>query len=122
MVAPALASETAFLGRGLAATHESALLRGVAEVHEIEASVLAVGRSQQIRDDFAQGRVIPAEHMLEEDLAVKNHPRQNVGARIEFLGSRGARSRAGSSLALENGRASDRRGISNQRADRVARA
>ena len=82
--APALAGETDFLVRALDALLDPGLLRGVGDVHEFDAERLAVGALAD-RDDFAQGRVFQAQHMIEEDLAVEIGLLEAVGARIEFL-------------------------------------
>jgi hypothetical protein len=82
--AAALAGKTDFLVRALDALLEPALLRGVGDVHELDAKRLAVGAFAD-RDDFPQGRVFHAEHMIEEDLAVEIALRETIGARIEFL-------------------------------------
>src|ERR1700724_2378701 len=67
--APALAGETDFLVGALDTLLNPCLLRGVGNVHELDAEGLAVG-SLADRDDFAQAAVFEAEHMIEEDLSV----------------------------------------------------
>src|SRR6185369_550378 len=82
--AAALAGKTDFLVRTLDALLDPALLRGVGDVHELNAEGLAVGALAD-RDDFAQRRVFHAEHMIEEDLAVEIAFGEAIGARIEFF-------------------------------------
>src|SRR3954452_9052587 len=68
--AAALASETDFLVRPFDALLNPALLRGVADVHELYAQGLAVGAFAD-RDDLAQRRVFHSQHVIEEYLAVE---------------------------------------------------
>ena len=82
--AAAFAGETDFLVRTFDALLDPALLRRVGDVHELDAERLAVGALAD-RDDFPQGRVFHAEHMIEENLAVEIGFHEAVGARIEFL-------------------------------------
>src|SRR5450631_685281 len=82
--APALAGETDFLVRTLDALLNPGLLGAVGNVHELDAERLAVSAFAE-RDDFPQGRVFQAQHMIEEDLAVEIALREAVGTRIEFF-------------------------------------
>ncbi len=68
--ARALAGEADLLVRTLDALLDPGLLRGVRDVHELDAERLAVGALAD-RDDLAQRRVFEAEHVIEEDLAVE---------------------------------------------------
>ena len=82
--AAALAGEADFLVRTLDALLDPGLLRGVGDVHELDAERLAVGALAD-RDDLAQRAVFEAEHVIEEDLAVEIGFGEAVGARIEFF-------------------------------------
>ena len=82
--ATALAGETDFLVRTLDALLDPGLLRGVGDVHELDAERLAVGALAD-RDDFAQRAVFEAEHVVEEYLAVEIGFGEAIGARIEFF-------------------------------------
>src|SRR6201992_665476 len=82
--APALAGETDFLVRTLDAFLDPALLRGVGDVHELDAERLAIGALAD-RDDLAQARIFEAEHVIEEDLAVEIAIDETIGTRIELL-------------------------------------
>src|SRR5258706_398580 len=79
-----LAGKTDFLVRALDALLNPCLLRGVRNMHELDAERLAVGALAD-RDDLAQRGVFHAQHMIEEDLAVEIAVDETVGARIEFL-------------------------------------
>ena len=82
--AAAFAGETDFLVRPLDALLNPALLRGVADVHELDAEGLAIGALAD-RHDFTQRGVFHAEHVIEEDLAVEIAVHEPVGARVQFL-------------------------------------
>ena len=57
-----------------------ALLRGVGDVHELDAERLAIGAAQD-GDDLAHRREFEAEHLVEEDLAVEVGFGEAVGLR-----------------------------------------
>src|SRR4051812_683146 len=82
--AAAFAGETDFLVRSLDALLNPALLRGVADVHELDAEGLAIGALAD-RHDFTQRGVFHAEHVIEEDLAVEIAVHEPIGARVQFL-------------------------------------
>ena len=60
------------------------LVRGIGDVHELDAERLAVGALAD-RDDLAQRAVFEPEHVIEEDLAVEIGLRETIGARIELF-------------------------------------
>ena len=73
-----------FLVLALDALLDPALLRGIGDVHELDAEGLAIGAAQD-GDDLAHRREFEAEHHVEEDLAVEIGLGEAVGARIELL-------------------------------------
>ncbi|MHC2277016.1 hypothetical protein ACVME8_003627 [Bradyrhizobium diazoefficiens] len=80
----ALAGEGDFLIGPLDALLDPGLLRGIADMHELDAERLAVGALAD-RGDLAQRAVFEAEHVIEEDLAVKIGLAEAVGARVELF-------------------------------------
>src|SRR6185312_11852904 len=80
----ALAGETDFLVRPLDALLDPGLLRGIRNVHELDADGLAVGALAD-RDDLAKRAVFKAEHVIEEDFSVEIGVGEAIGARIEFF-------------------------------------
>src|SRR5437879_9105262 len=82
--ATALAGETDFLVRPLDTLLDPGLLRGVRDVHELDAKRLAVGAFAD-RNDLAKRAVFEAEHVIEEALAVEIGFGEAVGARIELF-------------------------------------
>ena len=63
---------------------DPAFLRGIGDVHELDAERLAVGAAQD-GDDLAHRRELEAEHLVEENLAIEVGFGEAIGARIEFL-------------------------------------
>src|SRR3954470_3774395 len=82
--APALGREADLLVGAFDALLDPGLLRGVGDVHELDAERLAVGALAE-RDDFLERAVFEAEHVVEEDLAVEISLREAIGARVEFF-------------------------------------
>ena len=82
--APALTGKRDFLVRSFDAFLNPGLLRGVGDMHELDAERLAVGALAD-RDDLAQGAVFEAEHVIEEDLPVEIGFRKAIRARIELF-------------------------------------
>src|SRR6185437_130632 len=82
--AAALAGEADFLVGALDAFLYPAFLRGISDVHELDAERLAV-RALADGDDLAQGRVFKTQYTVEEDFAVEIAINKAIGARIEFL-------------------------------------
>src|SRR5262249_42800811 len=80
----AFAGERDFLVRPLDARLDPTLLRGVGDVHELDAERLAIGAAKD-RENFAQRAEFEAEHAVEKDLAVVVRFGEAVGARIEIL-------------------------------------
>src|SRR5262249_58280155 len=72
------------LVRPLDALLDPTLLRGVGNMHELDAERLAIGAAKDC-ENFAQGAEFEAEHAVEKDLAVVVRFREAVGARIEIL-------------------------------------
>ena len=72
------------LVRALDALLDPRLLRGVGDVHELDAERLAIGALAD-GDDLAQRAVFEPEHVVEEDLAVEIGFGEAVGARIELF-------------------------------------
>ncbi|MHC2820274.1 hypothetical protein ACVMBY_003834 [Bradyrhizobium huanghuaihaiense] len=95
------------------------LLRGIADMHELDAERLAVGAFAD-RGDLAQRAVLEAEHVIEEDLAVEIGFAEAVGAGIELfavaLGFDAERIELGMEVAAHAVGADQHQG-----ADRVAR-
>src|SRR5882672_4583070 len=82
--AASLARKTDLLVRTLDALLDPGLLRGVGDVHELDAERLAVGAFAD-RDDLAKRAVFEAEHVVEEYLAVEIAFGKSIRARIEFF-------------------------------------
>ena len=82
--AAALAGETDLLVRTLDALLDPRLVRGIGDVHELDAERLAIGALAD-RDDLAQRAVFEPEHVIEEDLAVEVGLRETIGTRIELF-------------------------------------
>src|SRR6476646_8079037 len=82
--AAALAGEADFLVRALDAFLYPAFLRGIGDVHELDAKRLAVCAPAD-RDDLAQSRVFKPQYMVEEDFAVEIAVDKAIRARIKFL-------------------------------------
>ena len=82
--AATFAGERDLLVRPFDALLDPGLLRGVADVHELDAERLAVGAVAD-RGDLAQIGVFEAEHVIEEDLAVEIGFAEAVGARVELF-------------------------------------
>ena len=80
----ALDGEADLLVAAFDALLDPAFLRGVGDVHELDAERLAIGAAQD-GDDLAHRREFEAEHLVEENLAVEVGFREAVGARIELL-------------------------------------
>ncbi len=80
----ALAREGDFLVAALDALLDPAFLRGIRDVHELDAERLAVGAAQD-GDDLAHRREFEAEHLVEENLAIEIGFGEAIGARIEFF-------------------------------------
>ena len=80
----AFAREGDLLVAALDALLDPRLLRGVGDVHELDAERLAIGAAQD-GDDLAHRREVEAEHLVEEDAAVEVGFGEAVGARIELL-------------------------------------
>src|SRR5262249_59399210 len=76
--AAALAGEADLLVRPLDALLDPRLVRGIGDVHELDAQRLAVGALADA-DDLAQRAVFEAEHVIEEDLAVEVGIAEAVG-------------------------------------------
>ena len=79
----AFAGEADLLVAALDALLDPALLRGVGDVHELDAERLAIGAAQD-GDDLAHRREFEAEHHVEENLAVEIGFGEAVGLRIEL--------------------------------------
>src|ERR1700761_6944095 len=82
--AAALAGEADLLVRTFDALLDPRLVRGIGDVHELDAERLAVGALAD-RDDFAQRAVFEAEHVIEEYLAVEVRFRETIGAWVELF-------------------------------------
>src|SRR5207253_3317240 len=82
--AAAFGRKTDLLVRTLDALLDPGLLRGIGDVHELDAERLAVGALAD-RDDLAQRAVFEAEHVIEENLAVVIGFDEAVGAGVELL-------------------------------------
>ena len=82
--AAAFAGEADFLVRALDALLDPGLLRGVGDVHELDAERLAISALAD-RDDLAQRAVFEAQHVVEEDLSVEIGFDKSIGARIELF-------------------------------------
>src|ERR1700682_5363985 len=82
--APSLAGKTDFLVGTFDALLDPGLLRGIGDVHELDAERLAVGALAN-RDDFAKRAVFEAEHVVEEDFTVEIACGKTIGARIELF-------------------------------------
>src|SRR5215475_2714691 len=82
--ATAFTGEADLLVRALDALLDPGLLRGIGDVHELDAERLTVGALAD-RDDLAQRAVFEAEDVIEEDLAVEIGLAEAVRARIELL-------------------------------------
>ena len=80
----ALAREGDLLVRPLDARLDPALLRGVGDVHELDAEGLAIGAAQN-GEDLTQRAEFEAEHLVDEDLAVVVGVGETVRARIEIF-------------------------------------
>ena len=80
----ALAGEADLLVAAFDALLDPAFLRGIGDVHELDAERLAIGAAQD-GDDLAHRREFEAEHLVEENLAVEIGFGEAVGARIELL-------------------------------------
>ena len=80
----AFAGEADLLVAPFDARLDPALLRGVGDVHELDADGLAVCPAQD-GDDFTHRREFEPEHLVEENLAVKIGFFKAVAARIEFF-------------------------------------
>src|SRR5262245_19828568 len=80
----AFAGERDLLVRPLDALLDPTLLRGVGDVHELDAERLAIGAAKDC-ENFAQRAEFEAEHAVEKDLAVVVRFGEAVGARIEIL-------------------------------------
>src|SRR5262249_2835817 len=80
----AFAGERNLLVRPLDARLDPTLLRGVGDVHELDAERLAIGAAKN-RENFAQGAEFEAKHAIEKDLAVVIRFGEAVGSRIEIL-------------------------------------
>src|SRR5690349_19311217 len=78
------AGEADLLVRALDALLDPGLLRGVADVHELDTERLAVGPLAN-GHDLAQRAVFEAKHMIEENLAVEIGLRETVSARVELF-------------------------------------
>ncbi len=63
---------------------DPAFLRGIRDVHELDAKRLAVGAAQD-GDDLAHRCEFKAEHVVEENLAVEIRFGETVGARIKLF-------------------------------------
>ncbi len=81
--AAALAGEGDLLAEALDALLEPGRLRRVGDVHVLEREGAAVGALHQ-REDLAQGRMLEAEHVVDEDRPVHVGVGEAVGARIEL--------------------------------------
>src|ERR1700761_6536931 len=82
--AAALAGEADLLVRTFDALLDPRLVRGIGDVHELDAERLAVGAFAD-RDDLAQRAVFEAQHVIEENLAVEIGLGEAVGARVELF-------------------------------------
>ena len=80
----AFAGEGDLLVAALDALLDPGLLRGVGDVHELDAERLAVGAAQD-GDDLAHRREFEAEHLVEENPAVEIGFGEAVGTRVELL-------------------------------------
>ena len=110
----AFAGEGDFLVAAFDALLDPAFLRGVGDVHELDADGLAIGAAQD-GDDLAHRREFETEHLVEENLAVEIGFGEAVGARIE-LGLVRLRHRARADRAWRgNGRGCGRRGSASAR-------
>ena len=78
------ARERDFLVRTLDALLNPGFLRGVGDVHELDAERLAVGALAD-HDDLAQGAVFETEHVIEENPPVEIGFGEAIGARVEFF-------------------------------------
>ena len=76
--------EADFLVAAFDALLDPAFLRGIGDVHELDAQRLAIGAAQD-GDDLAHGREFEPEHLVEENPAVEIGFGEAVGARIEFF-------------------------------------
>src|SRR5579872_454141 len=82
--APALWRERDFLVRPLDTLLNPGLLRGIGDVHELDAERLAISALANC-DDLAKRAVFEAEHVIEENLAVEIGLGEAVTARIELF-------------------------------------
>src|SRR5476651_1088664 len=80
----ALHGEADFLVAAFDAPLDPAFLRGVGDVHELDAERLAISAAQD-GDDLAHGREFEAEHLVEENPAVEIGLLKAIRARIEFF-------------------------------------
>ncbi len=80
----ALAREADLLVAAFDALLDPRLLRGVGNVHELDADGLAIGAAQD-GDDLAHGRELEPEHLVEEDAPVHVGVGKAVRLRIELL-------------------------------------
>src|SRR5262245_31193129 len=76
--------ERDLLVRPFAALLDPAFLRGIGDVHELDAERLAIGAAKD-RENLAQGAEFEAEHAVEKDPAVGVRFAEAVGTRIEIL-------------------------------------
>jgi hypothetical protein len=115
----ALAGELDLLVAALDALLDPGLLRGIRDVHELDAERLAVGAAHD-GEDLAQGRELEPEHLVEEDPTVEVGLGETVAARIELLlvllGLEPERIEPGVEVAADAVGANE-----HQRVDRVAR-
>src|SRR6516165_3884066 len=79
----ALAREGDFLIRSFDALLHPAFLRGIGNVHELDAEGLTIGAPQD-REDFLERSELEPKHSVEKDLAIHIGIAEAVGTRIEI--------------------------------------
>ena len=80
----ALNGEADFLVAAFDALLDPAFLRGIGDVHELDAQRLAIGAAQD-GDDLAHGSEFEAEHLVEEYPAIEIGFLKAIRARVEFF-------------------------------------